>query len=145
MNESTKKIISFFSILGLGILFGITLTKGEIVSWFRIQEMFRFQSFHMYGVIGTAIFFGIIINQIFHRVDPDTFEGHKVKFSIKQSGVIRYIVGGIIFGMGWAMTGACPGPLYALIGSGYTVILMALLGGILGTFTYGLLREKLPH
>ncbi len=145
MSDKTKKIISFLAILGLGILFGIVLTKSEVVSWFRIQEMFRFQSFHMYGVIGTAIVFGIVINQLFHRFETRSFEGAPVKFKTTEPQKVRYLAGGTIFGLGWAMTGACPGPLYTLVGSGYTVYLVTILGALLGTFVYGLLREKLPH
>lgn len=145
MSDKTKKIISFLAILSLGILFGIVLTKSEVVSWFRIQEMFRFQSFHMYGVIGTAIAFGIVINQLFHRYEPKSFEGASINFKTTEPQKVRYLAGGTIFGLGWAMTGACPGPLYTLVGSGYTVYLITILGALLGTFVYGLLREKLPH
>lgn len=145
MSDKTKKIVSFFAILMLGILFGIVLTKSEVVSWFRIQEMFRFQSFHMYGVIGTAIAFGIVINQLFLRFETRSFEGVPVKLKTTEPQKVRYLAGGTIFGLGWAMTGACPGPLYTLVGSGYTIYLVTILGALLGTFVYGLLREKLPH
>lgn len=145
MSDKAKKIFSFFAILTLGILFGIVLTKSEVVSWFRIQEMFRFQGFHMYGVIGTAIAFGIVINQLFRRFEPNSFEGKPIHLRTIEPSIVRYLAGGTIFGLGWAMTGACPGPMYTLVGSGYTVYLITILGALLGTFVYGLLREKLPH
>lgn len=145
MSDKTKKIFSFFAILTLGILFGIVLTKSEVVSWFRIQEMFRFQGFHMYGVIGTAIAFGIVITQLFRRFDTTSFEGSPVFLRTIEPKKVRYLVGGTIFGLGWAMTGACPGPMYTLVGSGYSIYLMTILGALVGTFVYGLLREKLPH
>ena len=145
MSENTRKIITFFSILGIGIVFGIALTKSEIISWFRIQEMFRFQSFHMYGVIGTAVVLGIIINQVFQRLHVKNIEGKDIVQAPKAPSIVRYLIGGTIFGLGWAMTGACPGPLYILVGSGYTAFLMGIFGAILGTFVYGLVRNRLPH
>lgn len=99
----------------------------------------------MYGVIGTAIAFGIVINQLFHRFETRSFEGTPIKLRITEPQKVRYIAGGTIFGFGWAMTGACPGPLYTLVGSGYTIYLITITGALLGTFVYGLLREKLPH
>ncbi len=140
-----NKAFLTLAILLIGIVFGIALTQGEIISWYRIQEMFRFQSFHMYGVIGTAVVLGVVINQIFHRFGIKNVEGKEIKQVPKAPGIARYLIGGAIFGLGWAMTGACPGPLYILVGNGYTVYLVAILGAILGTFTYGLLRNRLPH
>ncbi|MDP5172355.1 MAG: YeeE/YedE thiosulfate transporter family protein [Bacteroidia bacterium] len=145
MKKASNSWLGYLGILSVGIVFGITLTQAEIISWYRIQEMFRFQSFHMYGVIGTAVILGILINQIFKRLDAKTVDGEPLNHRPKEPGLVRYLLGGTIFGLGWAMTGACPGPLYILLGSGYTIFLMATLGAVLGTFTYGLLRSRLPH
>lgn len=127
-----------------GIVFGIILTKSEVISWYRIQEMFRFQSFHMYGVIGSAILVGFISIQL--------LKFFKVKSSVGSSIVYPErlyhkgtIFGGLIFGLGWALTGACPAPIFALVGSGYSVFIVTLLSAIFGTFIYGLIKEKLPH
>ncbi|PUZ20149.1 hypothetical protein GA0116948_11439 [Chitinophaga costaii] len=127
-----------------GIYFGVVLTKGEVISWVRIQEMFRLQSFHMYGVIGSAVVVGMISIFIIKRYKVKTFFGQPVTFPDKafQKG---QIFGGICFGMGWALTGACPGPLYAQIGSGATVVIATLLSAIAGTWVYGKIREQLPH
>lgn len=128
----------------VGIIFGITFLKAEIISWFRIQEMFRFQSFHMYGVIGTAILTGIISIQLIKRFKLKSIEGEPIVIPDKkfQKG---QIFGGILFGLGWAITGACPGPLFAQIGAGFTVVIVTLLSAVAGTWVYGLVREKLPH
>ena len=136
------KLIKF---LIAGVIFGIILTKSEVISWYRIQEMFRFQSFHMYGIIGSAVVIGVVIVQIVKRMNLRSIEGKPIEIEPKASGFIRYFVGGSIFGLGWAMTGACPGPLYALFGYGYTVMIVAILSAIVGTAIYGLLRDKLPH
>ena len=127
-----------------GIFFGIILVKGEVISWFRIQEMFRLQSFFMYGVIGSAIIVGIISIQLIKKFNIKTIDGEKIVLHPKPFSKGQ-IYGGVLFGFGWAMTGACPGPLFALIGSGATVIIIALLSAITGTWMYGYLREKLPH
>jgi len=127
-----------------GVLFGIILIKGEVVSWFRIQEMFHLQSFHMYGIIGSAIVVGIISIQLIKRFNIKTFSGEKIEFHPKPFSKGQ-IYGGLLFGFGWAMTGACPGPLFALIGSGALVIIVTLFSAIAGTWLYGYLREKLPH
>lgn len=129
--------------LFVGIMFGIVFVKAEIISWFRIQEMFRLQSFHMYGVIGSAVVVGMISVFLIKKFNIKTLDGEKVIFHPKkfQKG---QIYGGLIFGLGWAITGACPGPLFAQIGSGYVVILVTLLSAIAGTWTYGYLKEKLP-
>lgn len=128
----------------VGILFGILFVKAEIISWFRIQEMFRFQSFHMYGVIGSAVVVGIISVQIIRRMQARSAEGEKIKLEPKkfQKG---QVYGGLMFGAGWALTGACPGPLFAQIGTGALVIVVTLLSAIAGTWVYGLMRPKLPH
>lgn len=128
----------------VGILFGITFVKAEIVSWFRIQEMFRLQSFHMYGIIGSAVVVGMISVWIIKKFNIKTIYGEKIGFHPKKFNKGQ-IYGGILFGFGWAITGACPGPLFAQIGTGATVVVVPLLSAIAGTWVYGLLRAKLPH
>jgi uncharacterized protein len=130
--------------LFLGIVFGIILTKAEVISWFRIQEMFRFQSIHMYAIIGSAVVVGAILVFIVRRLSLKTIDGEIITLPAKRmdKGVV---IGGTIFGLGWALTGACPGPLYALVGSGTTVMIVALASALLGTWTYGALQKKLPH
>jgi uncharacterized membrane protein YedE/YeeE len=128
----------------IGILFGIVFVKAEIVSWFRIQEMFRFQSFHMYGIIGSAVVVGLISVLLIKRFNIKTIYGETIEFHPKTFNKGQ-IFGGLLFGLGWAITGACPGPLFAQIGTGATVISITLLSAIAGTWTYGLLRDKLPH
>ncbi len=127
-----------------GILFGILLVKSEVISWFRIQEMFRLQSFHMYGIIGSAVVTGIISILIIKKFNIKTIYGEKIIITPKKFNKGQ-IYGGLIFGFGWAITGACPGPLYAQIGTGATVIIITLISAIAGTWFYGLIREKLPH
>lgn len=128
----------------VGIVFGIVFTKGEIISWFRIQEMFRLQSFHMYGVIGTAIVVGMISVWLIKKFSVKTIYGEKIEFTPKKFNKGQ-IIGGLIFGLGWAMTGACPGPLFAQIGAGFLVIAVVLLSATAGTWVYGYFRERLPH
>ena len=128
----------------VGIIFGITFLKAEIISWFRIQEMFRFQSFHMFGVIGTAVVVGIISIQIIKRFKLKSIEGELIAIPDKKFHKGQ-IFGGLLFGFGWAITGACPGPLYAQIGAGFSVVIITLLSAIGGTFFYGLIKEWLPH
>ncbi len=137
--------MKFLQYLLYGILFGIILIKSEVASWFRIQEMFHFQSFHMYGVIGTAVVLGIIGIQLIKKFEMRDFRGEKIVFHDKDKSIARYLIGGIIFGLGWALTGACPGPMVALLGYGYVVIIVAFLSAAFGTFVYGLLRDRLPH
>ncbi|MDW3195516.1 MAG: DUF6691 family protein [Cytophagales bacterium] len=137
--------MKFLKYLFIGILFGIILTKAEIISWYRIYEMFRFQSFHMYGVIGSAVVVGIVITQVIKRFRIKSIDGDVIDIPPKQAGVTRYLVGGTLFGFGWAMTGACPGPLFILLGNGIGVIAVVILSAMLGTYVYGLLRTKLPH
>ncbi len=129
----------------LGIFFGIVLTKAEIVSWFRIQEMFRFQSFHMYGVLGSAVGLGIIGRFLIQKLKPNSLYGKPMAFFPKEPGWKNYLLGGALFGMGWALVGACPGPIVVLIGNGYLSMLLALAGALLGVYAYGALRHKLPH
>lgn len=128
-----------------GILFGIIMTKSEAISWYRIQEMFRFQSFHMYGIIGSALLTGVLIIQAIKRLNLKDIHGHPIRLAPKQMSVPRYLVGGAIFGLGWALTGACPGPVFVLIGHGFSVIVVVLASAVFGTFIYGLLRDRLPH
>jgi uncharacterized membrane protein YedE/YeeE len=128
----------------LGIIFGIVLTKSEVISWFRIQEMFRFEAIHMYGIIGLAILVGTISVQIIKKYNIKTFYGEPIYFENKpfHKGAI---FGGLIFGCGWALTGACPGPLFALVGNGYSIILVSLFSALLGTWVYGYYQNRLPH
>lgn len=138
---------SFFSLIKyliVGVLFGVVFVKAEIISWFRIQEMFRLDSFHMYGVIGSAVVTGLISVQLIKRFTIKTLSKENVVIQDKQFNKGQ-IYGGLTFGLGWALTGACPGPLFAQIGSGFLPILVTLLSAIFGTWTYGYFREKLPH
>lgn len=128
----------------IGMLFGIVFVKAEIVSWFRIQEMFRFESFHMYGVIGTAVIVGMISVFIIKKYNIKTLDGEQVILTPKTNNK-GVIIGGLIFGLGWAITGACPGPLFAQIGSGFTVIIITFLSAVAGTWVYGYFQDKLPH
>ena len=130
----------------LGAVFGLVLTKGEVVSWFRIQEMFRFQAFHMYGVLGSAVVVPSMSLMLIRRYEPKTLTGEDIVIPPKQMGKgYRYWLGGSIFGVGWALTGACPGPMFALAGSGVSVIVVAVVAGLVGTWSYGILRPRLPH
>lgn len=129
--------------LVLGTLFGIVLTKSEVISWFRIQEMFRFQAFHMYGVIGSAIVVGLVSIQLIKRNHLKTINGEKITLADKKYNHGTWI-GGTIFGLGWALTGACPGPLFAQLGSGVGSAAVLILAALAGTWTYSALREKLP-
>lgn len=119
--------------------------KSEAASWFRIYEMFKFQSFHMYGIIGSALFIGVIVVQSIKRFNIKSFNGESIHFNQKAKGFSRYMFGGIIFGLGWALAGACPGPMFTLVGAGYMPILIVILTALLGTFLYGLLKDNLPH
>lgn len=125
-----------------GIFLGIIFVKAEVISWFRIQEMFRFQSFHMYGIIGSAVFVGAISVFIIKKYNIKTIDGEKVIFSPKRLNK-GTVIGGLLFGIGWTFTGACPGPLYALIGSGYSVIIVAFLSALAGVWVYGLFQKRL--
>jgi len=146
VNESEKveKWYHNLKYLVVGIIFGIVFVKAEIISWFRIQEMFRLESFHMYGVIGTAVITAMISVFIIKKINIKTLSGEKIVFKDKVFNKGQ-IYGGLIFGLGWAMTGACPGPLFAQIGTGAIVVLVTLLSAVFGTWTYGLIRERLPH
>jgi uncharacterized membrane protein YedE/YeeE len=129
----------------VGFIFGIVLTKSEAVSWYRIYEMFQFQSFHMYGIIIVAITTGIIGLQIIKRKQVKDIKGMLIVISDKESGSFRYWIGGLFFGLGWALVGCCPGPIFILIGAGFFPVVLVLFGALLGTFLYGVLKDKLPE
>ena len=133
-----------FKYLAVGIVFGIVFIKAEVVSWFRIQEMFRLQSFHMFGVIGAAVAVGVLSVWLIRKYNVKTIHGEEIHFHPKKFNKGQ-IIGGLLFGFGWAMTGACPGPLFAQIGMGVFVITVVLLSAIAGTWVYGYFRDKLPH
>lgn len=139
-----ESIVSHFKYMVVGIFFGIVFVKAEIISWFRIQEMFRLQSFHMYGVIGTAVVVGLISVQLIKRLNIKTLSGEEVMIP-KKTFNKGQIIGGLIFGLGWAITGACPGPLFAQIGSGFLAVSVTFLSAIAGTWLYGAIQKKLPH
>jgi uncharacterized membrane protein YedE/YeeE len=131
--------------LFIGILFGITMFKSEAASWFRIYEMFKFEAFHMYGIIGSALVIGIVVVALIKRFNIKSFFGDTILFIPKEKTFGRYLVGGVIFGLGWALAGACPGPMFTLVGAGYLPILLVIAMAILGTYLYGVLRDKLAH
>ncbi|AJR03546.1 DUF6691 family protein [Siansivirga zeaxanthinifaciens] len=137
--------MKYIKFLLIGMFFGIVLVKSEAVSWYRIYEMFRFQSFHMYGIIGTAIVSGIILLQLSKRNIIKGANGSPIVVPLKENGFKRYIFGGIIFGFGWALIGACPGPLYILLGTGVYSMAIVIIAAIFGTFIYGIIKDKLPH
>ena len=137
------KTLVFFAI---GILFGITLYMSEVSSWFRIYEMFQFNSFHMYGVIGSALFFGAMITLLIKKLEiKSLFDKQTITILDKDKGWKRYLFGGIVFGCGWAISGACPGPMFSLFGAGFFPIVVVIISATLGTFIYGLIQSKLPH
>lgn len=131
--------------LVIGVFFGIIMFKSEAASWFRIFEMFQFQSFHMYGLMGTALITGIIYVQIIKRTKMKDVSGNPIIIPNKDKSIARYLIGGIFFGLGWALAGACPGPMFVLTGAGYYPILIVILGALGGTWIYGLVKDKLPH
>ncbi|MDO7170553.1 DUF6691 family protein [Mariniflexile sp. AS56] len=137
--------MKYFKFLLVGVFFGIVLVKSEAVSWYRIYEMFRFQSFHMYGIIGSAVALGVLFLQISKKGYIKSIKGADIFVPKKDNGITRYIVGGIIFGLGWALVGACPGPMYILLGTGAYSILIVIAAAVVGTFIYGILKDKLPH
>jgi uncharacterized membrane protein YedE/YeeE len=145
--ETTQKggVVSLLKFGIVGMLFGIALSKGQVVSWYRIYEMFRFDSFHMYGIIGSAVVLGALVTLFIKRTQLTDIEGNVIRFNPKNMSIPRYLIGGTIFGLGWAMTGACPGPMYILLGKGFMVIGITIVGALLGTLLYGILRDKLPH
>jgi uncharacterized protein len=129
----------------VGFIFGIVLTKSEAVSWYRIYEMFQFQSFHMYGIIIVAIIVGTIGIQIIKKLELKNAKGQVFNIADKEKGSFRYWIGGLFFGLGWALVGSCPGPIFILIGAGFLPMILVLLGALIGTFLYGIIKEKLPH
>lgn len=137
--------MKYIKYLLVGILFGITLSKAEVISWFRIYEMFKLQSFHMYGVIGSAVAIGIVIIHFFKTEKIKTMNGKAIMVEPKKKGISRNLIGGIIFGLGWALGGSCPGPMYILVGKGVVSILVVLFGAHLGAFLYHAVKHKLPH
>ena len=146
VNESQKRHPWWynFKYMAVGIIFGIVFVKAEIISWYRIQEMFRLQNFHMFGVIGTAVIVGMTSVWLIKRFNIKTIYGEKIEFLPKKFNKGQ-IYGGLLFGLGWAVTGACPGPLFAQIGTGALAIAVVVLSAIAGTWTYGYFRERLPH
>jgi YeeE/YedE family (DUF395). len=134
-----------FKYILTGIIFGVIMTKSEAVSWYRIQEMFRFQSFMMYGIIGSAVITGILLVAIIKTYRFRDIKGQPIQFHEKDRRWKKYLAGGSIFGMGWALTGACPGPIFVLLGQGYLVMIMVIAGALAGTFTYGILHDRLPQ
>jgi uncharacterized membrane protein YedE/YeeE len=136
------KYIKFFLV---GILFGIVMSKAEIISWYRIYEMFKFQSFHMFGIIGSAVVLGMVSMFFFRKKMVKTFEGNDIHVTPKESGLYRNLLGGILFGLGWALAGACPGPMFVLLGKGVVSILIVIFGATFGAFLYGLFKNRLPH
>ncbi len=139
------KFMKFFKFIITGIVFGIVMAKSEAISWYRIQEMFRFHSFHMYGIIGTAVAVGVAGVAVIKKFGIRDFAGNPILFFPKEKSITRYIAGGSLFGMGWALSGACPGPIVVNIGYGYLPMLIVFIFAIGGTFLYGLLKDKLPH
>ena len=137
--------MSALKYLIVGFLFGIVLTKSEAVSWYRIYEMFQFQSFHMYGIIMVAIVTGVIGLQFIKRNQLKTNKGELIQIADKEKGSFRYWIGGLLFGLGWALVGACPGPIFILIGAGFFPVIPILFGALAGTFLYGVIKDKLPH
>ena len=135
----------FIIYLLIGFVFGITLIMSQAASWFRIYEMFQFESFHMFGIIGVAIFLGVLIIQLMKRNILKSFYGRPVEIGAKQQSFYRYALGGILFGLGWALVGACPGPMFSLLGAGYWNLIIVIAAALVGTYLYGLLRERLPH
>jgi uncharacterized membrane protein YedE/YeeE len=137
--------MKLFKFLILGIVFGIVMTKSEAVSWFRIQEMFRFQAFHMYGIIGTAVTLGVAGVALIKKFNIRDFSGNPILFSPKDRSVYRYLIGGSIFGLGWALSGACPGPMVVNVGYGYWAMAIVFFFALVGTYLYGVVKSKLPH
>ena len=137
--------MKFIKFLILGTVFGIVMAKSEAFSWFRIQEMFRFQAFHMYGIIGTAVILGAIGVALIKKFKLRDISGNPINFYPKEKSTMRYLIGGTIFGLGWALSGACPGPMVVNIGYGYLSMIVVFLFAIIGTYLYGFIKDKLPH
>src|SRR5680860_414416 len=139
------KKMKYITYLMVGVFFGMVMYKSEAASWFRLYEMFQFGAFHMYGIMGSALVLGILGVQVIKRKNLKAFGNEEMRLKPKEKGILRYLIGGIIFGLGWALAGACPGPMYVLIGAGYYSILVVMAGALLGTFVYGVVKDKLPH
>ncbi len=137
--------MKFIKFLLVGIIFGIVLIKSEAASWYRIYEMFRFESFHMYGIIGSAVATGVLLLLITKKFKFKNIEGGFMNVPDKDMGLTRYLLGGTLFGLGWALSGACPGPMYVLVGTGVSTMLIVILAAVLGTYVYGVIKDKLPH
>ena len=136
------KLLRFFAV---GLLFGIVLTKAEAISWYRIYEMFMFQSFHMYGIIGVAVLVGVCGLKLIKKKEIKDFNGRPIEIQDKEKSIARYLFGGFMFGLGWALVGACPGPIFILLGTGIPAVAVVLFGALLGTYLYGIIKDKLPH
>lgn len=137
--------MKYFKFLLVGFVFGIVLTKSEAVSWYRIYEMFHFQSFHMFGIISVAIATGVVGIQIIKRTKINAIDGSTIVIKDKEKGTARYIIGGIFFGLGWGLVGSCPGPIFILLGAGMKPVILVLVGALIGTALYGILKKQLPH
>jgi uncharacterized membrane protein YedE/YeeE len=137
--------MKFVKFILAGILFGVIMSKSEAISWYRIQEMFRFQSFHMYGLMGTAVVLGSIAVFLIKKFRIKDYTGNPIVFQDKDKSFPKYIIGGTIFGLGWALTGACPGPMFVNVGHGYFGMLIVIFGALLGTYLYGVIKDRLPH
>lgn len=138
-------MMKFIKFLVLGVVFGIVMAKSEAISWFRIQEMFRFQAFHMYGIIGTAVSLGVIGVALIKKFRIRDFHGNPILFHPKEKSIVRYLIGGTVFGLGWALSGACPGPMVVNIGYGFFAMIIVFFFAYVGTFLYGYFKDKLPH
>ena len=136
------RLLNFFIV---GILFGIIMTKSEAISWFRIHEMFRFESFHMYGIIGTAVILGALILAAMKKMKVRTLDNNFVTYNPMKLSPKRHLLAGTIFGLGWALMGACPGPMFVMLGHGFEIFLLVIASATLGTFAYGVIGHKLPH
>lgn len=137
--------MKFLKYILTGLVFGIVMAKSEAVSWYRIQEMFRFQSFHMYGIMGTALALGSTAVFLIKKFKLSDLHGDPIRFQDKDMSWRRYLIGGTIFGLGWALTGACPGPIFVNIGYGYLSLLIVAIGAVTGTYLYGVFKNRLPH
>jgi hypothetical protein len=137
--------MKFIKFLLVGIVFGIVMAKSEAISWFRIQEMFRFQAFHMYGIIGTAVVLGVLGVAIIKKFNIRDIDGNPIVFLPKDKSIVRYLLGGAIFGLGWALSGACPGPMVVNIGYGFLSMGIVFFSAIVGTYLYAVIKDKLPH
>lgn len=143
--ERTTGVLEYVPYLLAGVFFGIVAIRSEIASWYRIYEMFRFESFHMYGVIGSAVLTAALSLWLLRRLGLKSSDGQPLSVRPPDPGRYRYILGGVVFGLGWGLVGACPGPIYALLGSGFVGALAILLGALLGTYVYGMVQRRLPH